>query len=134
MGSFMKACRKWEEITEFFHIVAIDDPKQYKMMLAVFKKDVALFYEYGKTSFLTKEKEGAGKIFYTHVLHRYMPQPVEKLFKKYNVGLGIATMQAFEHRNKQNKRIVVNKSNGRGNICMQTLKTLYQVFKHRVEW
>eukprot|EP00957_Ditylum_brightwellii_P175539 13364743-Ditylum_brightwellii.AAC.1 len=134
MGLFMKACRKWEEITEFLHIFTINDPKQYKTMLATFKKDVALFYEYGKTPFLTKEKEGNGKIFYTHALCCYMPQLAEKLFKKYNVGLDIATMQAFEHRNKQSKRIVVNKSNGRGNIYMQTFKALYQVLKHRVEW
>ena len=97
IGLFVKACRKWVEITKFLNIVAIDKPSESKMILAKFNKDVELFYEYGKTSFLTNEQEGDSEKFYTYVVHCYMPKLAVKLFEKYQVGLEIATMQAFKY-------------------------------------
>ena len=72
-----------------------------------------------KKSFLTIDSEGDIETFYTHTLRCYLPKLAKKLFEEYNVGYGVFSMQAFEHKNKQSKRMFRIKSNAKGNICMQ---------------
>jgi len=62
-------------------------------------------------------------------LRCYFPKIAQKLLEKYGVGLGVCTMQGFENKNKQSKRMFRNKSNRKGNICLQSIKALNQLFK-----
>ena len=45
-------------------------------------------------------------------------------------GVGIWTMQGFEHRNKKFKFVYSHKTNGKGNCCLQVLKGMHNSFLH----
>ena len=58
-------------------------------------------------TFLTKDQDNSGddETFYLHVLRFYLPQIATKTLDEMQCGLGIYTMQGFEHRYKQSKNI-----------------------------
>ena len=63
-----------------------------------------------------------------HCLRFYIPKIVDITYKNHNLGIGIFTMQGFERRNKESKNILRRFSNGMGNIAIQNLKRLWDVF------
>ena len=134
MKDFVEVCKLWPKITEFIHIVDIDDKNDYLKKLEEFKKNVKLFHKHGASNFLTSGlEEGDAETFYCHALRFYLPQQAEWLFKKCKVGLGVFLMQGFEHRNKQSKRCCATKSNGKGNPSTQSLCALFELFFHKIE-
>ena len=87
------------------------------------------FCEHGKSSFLTDDQTGDGETFCMHAVRFCMPQLAEKMLNKCNVGLGVFTMQGFEHRNKESKNAFSNKTNAKGNMCKQSVKALFTMFQ-----
>ena len=134
MKDFVEVCKLWPKITEFIHIVDIDDKNDYLKKLEEFKKNVKLFCKHGASNFLTSGlEEGDAETFYCHTLRFYLPRQAEWLCKKYKVGLGVFSMQGFEHRNKQSKRCYATKSNGKGNPSTQSLRALFELFFYKIE-
>ena len=50
------------------------------------------------------------------------------------MGLGIFTMQGFEHRNKESKTYFFKFTNKKGNVCIQVLKRLWDLFSNQTVW
>ena len=90
--------------------------------------DVRLFYVHGYTSFLSVHNIGDRETFYMHTLRCYLPVIVDDTWKKYNFGIGILTMQGVERRNKESKYTMTNYTNHRGNVVIQTLYRLWDIF------
>ena len=63
-----------------------------------------------------------------HVLRFYIPRIADDTFEKYNLGVGIFTMQGFERRKKESKNTLRRFSNGIGNIIVGNLKRLWDIF------
>ena len=57
-----------------------------------------------------------------------------KSFSDYECDVGVFTMQAYEHHNKQTKWFIKNSTNNKGNICMQMIQELFQLFKFSLDW
>lgn len=132
--SFLNALVLWKDISKFLNITEIEDKDEYKCKIEKFEKDVTLFYELGSKSFLTKNDLGDMESFYTHVLRNYIVPIANKTLSDYGCGVGVFTMQAYEHRNKQSKRFMRSRTNNRGNLCMQTIQALFQLFSYGVDW
>mmetsp|Transcript_23466 Transcript_23466/g.34112 ORF Transcript_23466/g.34112 Transcript_23466/m.34112 type:complete len:143 (-) Transcript_23466:41-469(-) len=54
----------------------------------------------------------------------------EELFTEHGVGLGVFTMQGYERRNKESKNTLKRFTNHKGNILVQNMKRLWDIFKH----
>ena len=54
--------------------------------------------------------------------------------EKHNMGLGIYTMQGYEHSNKERKMCFVKFTNKKGNVCTQVLKRLWDLFSNQLVW
>ena len=72
------------------------------------EKDVKPFYKAGKHSFLQGRSgtiEYAGETVYLHTLHFHTPRLMQKIWKQHGLPIGCFTMQGFERRNQESKRI-----------------------------
>ena len=116
----------WVKISEFMSIVSLEEytDEEYLTMLEEFQFNIESFYIAGRDTFLTHDTVGDQESYYTHALH-YQPNFALKLFRDHHVGLGIFSMQGFEHRNKESKCVFRRHTNGKGNLCMQSLKQLF---------
>ena len=94
--------------------------------------DLKHFYIIGGRSILTKKAitghAGNDETFYIHFLRFYIPRIVDDTFEKYNLGIGIFTIQGFERRNKESKNTLSRFSNGIRNIIVGNLKRLWDMF------
>ena len=63
-----------------------------------------------------------------HTLRYYMPHIVDDTWKRVHLGCGVFTMQGFERRNKEAKRVFTNHTNNRGNIVVQCMHRLWNHF------
>ena len=88
------------------------------------------FYNVGAKTILTKNPANPGddETFYLHVLRFYLPQIAKKTMEDHGVGLGIFSMQGFERRNKESKNTLRRFSNRKGNVLLNNLRRLYDVF------
>jgi len=59
-----------------------------------------------------------------------LPKHAEELFTEHGVGLGVFTMQGYERRNKESKNTLKRFTNHKGNILVQNMKRLWDIFKH----
>ena len=82
---------------------------------------VEKFYSYGNNTFMKLVKNGDSETFYLHTLRFYMPDIIRDTWELHGVGVGIFSMQGFERRNQESKRIMQNHTNNRGNIIVQNL-------------
>jgi len=98
--------------------------------LSKFRSGAKKFYEYGAETFLTKTTKGDQEKIYIHTLRYYLPYIVEKIFHQHKLLLGIWTMQGFERRNKESKNVYNRFTNKKGNILMNNLKTISDIFIH----
>lgn len=92
------------------------------------EQKVKEFYKVGTTYFLSTKYVGDKENFYSQALPFYMPQFAKITFERHGVGLGIFTMQRFEHRNKESKFIFLNHTNKKGNVAKQTIGRLFDSF------
>ena len=123
----------WEEITPFLLITTIDEKEKYHDELKKWCGKLDSFYKVGGRSFMTKNKAHPGddETFYLHVLRYYLPRIAKSTFEKHQLGLGIFTMQGFERRNKESKNTLKRFSNNKGNVLMQNMRRLWDVFYYR---
>ena len=121
----------WEQITPFLVITCIDNVTTYRHELDVWVDKLKKFYEVGKTTFLTKNpsNQGDDETFYMHCLRFYLPKIALDTFEKFELGLGVYTMQGFERRNKESKYTLKRFSNTKGNIVAPNLRRLYDKFE-----
>ena len=112
----------------------INSIDKYKNDLAQWEIKLKFFYEVGKNTFLTKDHDHPGddETFYLHVLRFYLPQIAKKTLDEHQCGLGIFTMQGFEHRNKQSKNIKKRFTNSKGNVLASILRRLWDRFHHNI--
>mmetsp|Transcript_13585 Transcript_13585/g.20126 ORF Transcript_13585/g.20126 Transcript_13585/m.20126 type:complete len:199 (-) Transcript_13585:31-627(-) len=82
-----------------------------------------------RTTF-SREIETRTSPFYSHCLRFYLPKHAEELFTEHGVGLGVFTMQGYERRNKESKNTLKRFTNHKGNILVQNMKRLWDIFKH----
>ena len=120
----------WQSITPFLIITKIDN--NYAQKLDEFERNLKSFYDVGSRSFLTKNPASIGddETFYLHTLRFYLPNIAKETLCKHGLGLGIYTMQGFEHRNKESKNTLKRFSNGMNNIAINNLRRLYDVFSN----
>ena len=121
-------------MTKFINTTKIPDDKvdACKTELEDFNKNVVEFYKCGGTAFMKGDQLGDKETFYLHVVRNYLPQIAKNVFEKCQFGLGVFTMQGFEHRNKQSKRTFKLKTNSTGNTVLQSMKALRNLFKHSI--
>jgi len=135
MRDFVKACKVWTKITKFINIAKVPDDKvdAYKTELEDFNKNVVAFCKCGGTTFMKGDQMGDNETFYLHVVRNYLPEIAKNVLENCQFGLGVFTMQGFEHRNKQSKRTFKLKTNSTGNIVLQSMKALCSLFKFSIK-
>ena len=84
----------------------------------------------GAKTFFTKSTVGDEENFYSHCLRYYLPVIARETFSVHGVGLGVFTMQGFERRNKESKNNFRRFNNGKGNILLQNIRRLSDVFEN----
>ena len=57
-----------------------------------------------------------------------MPRVARNTLDMLGCGVGIHTMQWFEHRNKESKQAYSHETNGNRNCCKQVLKAMHCTF------
>ena len=124
--------RLWYQISPFLVITTIKDVEKYETTRKQFLLDLKQFYTIGGRSFLTKKATtghvGNDEKFYMHVLRFYIPRIADETFEKYNLGVGIFTMQGFERCNKESKNTMRRFSNRIVNIIVGNLKRLWNIY------
>ena len=121
----------WSKIVPFLQITTIDNESKYLDKSNQFEENLKEFYEVGGKSFLTKgNKIGDDETFYMHCLRFYLPHIAKETLKEHNLGLGVFTMQGFEHQNKISKRVWNRFNNHTKKVLVQNLKRLYDANHH----
>ena len=128
MNYFCEALSLWKTISQFLFISKIDDNTNYEEELARIEIMIEKFYNIGRLTFLTDKDEGDHETFYVHCLRFYIVPHAKITFDRHGVGIGIFTMQGFEHRNKESKHIYNCHNNNSGNMCHPTMTRLYDKF------
>ena len=54
---------------------------------------------------------------------------MKRLHKNHCLEIGIMTMEGYEYKNFTSKYFVSNRSNGKGNIVMQSMRVLHLLFR-----
>ena len=133
--NFIKALKIWVRIFKFTAKTYIEDEDAiYLNKVEIFERDLKNFYEVGSRTFLSTDgtTNGSQESFYCHVLRYYVPRLVRTTFERHRLGIGIFTMQGFERRNKESKNCMKRFSNNKGNVVMNNMKRLYDVFEHKI--
>ena len=118
----------WESITKFMVITDVGEKSAYCMKVLFYKQNVKKFYKVGARTFLSKKYVGDQENLYSHVLRFYMLQFADITFSRHVMGVGIFTMQGFEHRNKESKFVFKNHTNQKRNTVKQTIGRLFDSF------
>ena len=87
-------------------------------------------------SVMTRFTPGDGETFYFHAFKHYVPHFVQKSDRFHGLEIAVMTMEGFEHKNFTSKHAVQKRTNGKGNIAMQSMKILHLFFKcgyHNIE-
>jgi hypothetical protein len=132
MEKFCEGMELWVRLSEFMNIVKIDDDALYVALLTQFESNLKQFYECGRISFLTKNADGDDEFFYSHVLRFYLPKIAREIYTDQGVGLGVFTMQGYERRNKESKNTLKRFTNNKGNVLIQNMKRLWDIFYHSI--
>ena len=133
--NFIKGLKIWVRIFKFTSKTYIEDVDAiYLNKVETFERDLKNFYEVGSRTFLSTDgtTNGSQETFYCHVLRYYVPKIVRTTFNRHRLGIGIFTMQGFERRNKESKNCMKRFSNNKGNVIMNNMKRLHDVFEHEI--
>jgi hypothetical protein len=129
---FSRGLELWKDLSAFMNIVKIDNEEWYVGELTRFETNLKDFYECGRKTFLTKNVDGDDEFFYSHVLRFYIPRHAKEIFTEQGVGVGVFTMQGYERCNKEEKNTLKRFTNNKGNILIQNMKRLWDIFKHSI--
>ena len=108
----------------------------FNAFLAKHKAEAKILYQCGHRTFMTHTQRGDRETFYLHTLSNYVPHFMQVTYDRHILGVAIFSMEAFKYKNFTSKRIVLHRTNRRGNICKQSLRVLQLYFKvstHNVE-
>ena len=122
---------KFLGITYLGHDVSIKEYEDH--YLQDFKDDLVNFYSFGRSTYLAtspSDVDGNGETFYMHTLRFYIPYIATETFKLHQCGVGIFTMQGFERRNKESKNCLQRFSNNKGNILVNNMKRVWDIFEN----
>ena len=130
MINLCKVMELWSDITPFLVITKIKNAEVYEDDMNTFDDLVKNFYKFGANTILTRNQAHPGddETFYLHVLRFYIPHIARETWKDHGLGVGIYSMQGFERRNKESKNTLRRFSNNKGNILLNNLRRLFDVF------
>ena len=84
------------------------------------------FYRAGKTIFLSsKGNIGVEETFYMHTL-------THSTYEIHRCGVGVFNMQGFERRNIESKNYLKRFVTPKGNIVVNNMKRVYNIFNHKM--
>ena len=100
-------------------------------MIAEFKRVSFELYNAGMKTFLSNRVVGDHETFYSHALVPYFVPILKRTYAKYQLGLGVFSMEGFEAINFVTKKMLRNHSNHRGNVCEQKMvKVVHRYMNH----
>ena len=106
---------------------------QYLREIETFKFNVKEFYSAGLRTFLSSPSQnGDDETFYMHCLRYYVPKIALETYETHKCGIGIFNMQGFERRNKESKNCLKRFSNNSGNVVINNIARIYDVFNYKV--
>ena len=120
----------WHEIVPFLATAHVKDKASYPSKISKFESDVKKLYVVGAKKILSTQYVGDEENFYSHCLRFYMPVIARKTFEDHGTGLGIVTMQGFEHRNKESRRHFNRHTNKKGNVSLKVMPRLWEDFSN----
>ena len=98
-------------------------------MINTYVSNAHELFEIGADSFLSDgTKIGEKESFYMHALKNYIPTMARITLERHKLGIGVFNMQGFERRNKESKNTLRRFSNMKGNIVMNNVKRLWDIF------
>ena len=124
----------WHDIVPFLSVTYIPNIDEYSSELTKFESNLDKIYVVGAHSFVSTTYVGDEENLYSRVLKLYLPKIAKKALEDHNMGIGIFTMQGFEHRNKESKHAFVKYTKKRGNVCVQIMKRLWDVYSNQITW
>ena len=98
----------------------------YTHLLVEMKTTIQAFYVHAENTFMTKVYKGGKETFYMHAIRHYKPIHAQDTWDTYKLGMGIFTMEGFERRNLESKKVVRNHTNKKGNMKLQSAKKKYE--------
>ena len=117
-------------LSKFWKKVEIESYSSYMEDIIEYENNINKFYYHGSFTIFTNTTLGDGETFYCHISKHWVPRLAKWTVNNLGCGIGLWTMQGFEHRNKQSKYLHARKTNGKGNCCVQVLKGLHNSFLH----
>ena len=118
------------KLSEFWKKVKVNSHESHMEEIQDYEMKMNTFYYHGSFCIFTNTVKGDGETFYCHIAKHWIPNMARWTLDNLGCGVGIWTMQGFEHRNKQSKFVYAHKTNGKGNCCLQVLKGLHNSFLH----
>ena len=101
-------------------------------MITQFEEDITALFNAGKDSFMIST---GGRVLYAeenvyiHAFQFNIPRVMRKIWLKHGLPLGCFTIQGFERRNQESKRIFQTHYNKRlHKCCIQILQRLVEAF------
>ena len=126
----------WHKIFGFLGITYIKDDEKYIKSMEDNEKHIERLYQIMGNSALTRpgdSSKGQKETFYWHALRYYLPWMIRDTYETHSLGIGIFTMQGFERRNKETKKIYQQRCNNRGDTMTANLKKSWALFHHDME-
>ena len=115
----------WRDITRLMSQAYVKDGEDYNKIIDEFKLKIKQFETAAEQTILLpqcgRDADGAQENFYIHTLLKYLVPIMKTTFDKYNMGLGIYSMQGVECRNKESKNCAKRFGNYRRNLCKSTM-------------
>ena len=124
----------WVKLFKFLGFTHLTISKsQYLREIEIFTMNVKNFYSAGARTYLSSPAHnGDEETFYMHTLRYYIPRIALETYESHKCGIGIFNMQGFERRNKESKNCLKRFSNNSGNVVINNMARIYDVFKHKV--
>ena len=125
----------WVSLFKFLGMTVIgEDSDAYNSRMKNFELQLKKFYDCGSRTFLSSaaRTDGNEETFYCHALRFYMIDIAKMTYERHKVGIGVFNMQGFERRNKESKNCMKRFSNNRGNVLVNNMKRVWDVFKHDI--
>ena len=134
INDIMDGLNIWVKLFKFVgYTYLVMSESEYLVMLDSFNSDVKEFYSVGSRTFLSSHSQmGEDETFYMHTLRYYIPRIALETYKTHKVGVGVFNMQGFERRNKESKNCLKRFSNNSGNVVINNIARIYDVFEHKV--
>ena len=89
---------------KFWTKVRIESEEYYVEKITTYEQNIDNCYKYGSNTIFTDAIFGDGKRNYCHCAKHLMPRLARDTLKHLRCGVGIQTMQSFEHHSNKKAR------------------------------